>query len=408
MFDFSDSGVTVTAMLDNRRANKEGLFPIKVRVTYQRERKYYSTGKALSIEDWERLADAKSKRLSGIKNAVQIASDKVKDEVKDLIKNDYFSFDNLNKRLGNSWGDTVNSAFKVRVADLFNDGKINTSRWYKDALNSFVRFGGENIKFNQITVDWLKRYEQYLLNKSYSYTTISMHARALQTIMNEAKNAGITKVARHPFGKGKYEIPEHSGRNMALPLKDIGRIANYDCVRPKARLGKAIWLFSYLCNGANIADICRFKFSNIQNNEICFYRKKTTAKSKRKRLIRALITSEMANIIAEFGNTNNGPDTYLFPFLKGGETPVEEHKAIAKILDLVNDQIEKIGKKLGIGHISTYTARHSFASVLKRSGANIAFISESLGHSDLKTTENYLASFEQEERAKNAALLTNF
>jgi len=56
----------------------------------------------------------------------------------------------------------------------------------------------------------------------------------------------------------------------------------------------------------------------------------------------------------------------------------------------------------------THTARHSFASVLKRSGANIAYISESLGHSDLKTTENYLASFEKAERIKNAALLTNF
>ena len=56
----------------------------------------------------------------------------------------------------------------------------------------------------------------------------------------------------------------------------------------------------------------------------------------------------------------------------------------------------------------TYTARHSFATVLKRSGANIAYISESLGHSDLRTTENYLASFEKEEREKNARLLTNF
>jgi integrase len=55
-----------------------------------------------------------------------------------------------------------------------------------------------------------------------------------------------------------------------------------------------------------------------------------------------------------------------------------------------------------------YTARHSFASVLKRSRANIAYISDSLGHSDLKITENYLASFEREERIKNAALLTNW
>ena len=67
-----------------------------------------------------------------------------------------------------------------------------------------------------------------------------------------------------------------------------------------------------------------------------------------------------------------------------------------------------IGKNLDIGRITTYTARHSFATVLKRSGANIAYISESLGHNDLKTTESYLASFEKDERIKNAALLTNF
>jgi site-specific recombinase XerD len=58
--------------------------------------------------------------------------------------------------------------------------------------------------------------------------------------------------------------------------------------------------------------------------------------------------------------------------------------------------------------LSTYTARHSYATVLKRSGANIAYISESLGHNDIKTTENYLAYFEKEERIKNASFLTNF
>jgi len=71
--------------------------------------------------------------------------------------------------------------------------------------------------------------------------------------------------------------------------------------------------------------------------------------------------------------------------------------------------MEKISKGLKFDTIiSTYTARHSYATVLKRSGANIAFISESLGHADLRTTENYLSSFEKDERAKNAALLTKF
>lgn len=60
-------------------------------------------------------------------------------------------------------------------------------------------------------------------------------------------------------------------------------------------------------------------------------------------------------------------------------------------------------KALEIENITTYTARHSVATVLKRSGAKISYISESLGHRDLKTTEAYLASFEKEERQKNAS-----
>lgn len=62
----------------------------------------------------------------------------------------------------------------------------------------------------------------------------------------------------------------------------------------------------------------------------------------------------------------------------------------------------------GAAPVTTYSARHSFATVLKRSGTNISYISESLGHSNLAITENYLASFERDERMKNAQLLTKF
>ena len=69
--------------------------------------------------------------------------------------------------------------------------------------------------------------------------------------------------------------------------------------------------------------------------------------------------------------------------------------------------MKAIGEELGYGNISTYTARHSFASILKAHHVNIAFISESLGHSDLRTTESYLKSFDQVERTRIASILVN-
>lgn len=74
----------------------------------------------------------------------------------------------------------------------------------------------------------------------------------------------------------------------------------------------------------------------------------------------------------------------------------------------LNKRMKVIEKALGLPASSTNVARHSYATVLKRSGASIAYISESMGHHNLKTTEIYLDSFETEERKKNASLLAQF
>ena len=398
----------MAAIHDNRRANKEGLYPVKIRVTYKRQRKYYGTGKYLSEDEWERLPATKSKHLNDIKKDIQIAADRVKGTLKELIREDMFSFEALNKRLGSATGSTLNEAFTAKVQGLSEAGKVSTSYVYKYSLRSIEIFAGKKIKYSQVTVDWLKRYEQSLLTEKRSYTTVSMYMRALQSIMNEAKAAGIIKPSQHPFGRGRYEIPQHEVRNLALTISDIGKIVKYDCKTDAIEMCRDLWFFSYLCNGANITDICKFKYSNIGNGEISFYRQKTVARAKKKKLIHAIVTPEMQAIIDRWGNNFESADTFVFPFLKGNETPTEERRLIKKTIRRMNYYMQGIGESLGVGNISTYTARHSYASVLKRSGANIAFISESLGHSDLKTTENYLASFEQEERVKNAALLTNF
>jgi len=429
MFDYSDNGITLTTVLDTRRNTKEGLYPIKIRVTYQRIQKYYSTGKTLSLDDWDKLATTRSKTLLDLRTEIQLTADKVKEQVKDLIKLDIFSFDNLSNRLGKGLSSTLNTSFITKIDELQESGKVSTADWYRYTLRSILLFEhsdidlkllkgdkfrdtallrANRISFQQITSAWLKRYERYLLDLDKSYTTISMYMRALQVIINEAKSAGFIKASQHPFGKGKYEIPQHEGRNIALSIAEIGKIVKYECERDTIAMCRDLWFFSYLCNGANITDICKLRYSNIRNGEVCFYRQKTVAKAKKKKLIHAFITPEMQAVITRWGNECKTADDFIFPFLKGNETPADERRIIKNITKLMNDKMKIIGEKLGIGSISTYTARHSYASVLKRSGANIAFISESLGHNDLKTTENYLASFEQEERVKNAALLTNF
>ena len=194
---------------------------------------------------------------------------------------------------------------------------------------------------------------------------------------------------------------------MALTLEQIGQIARYDDGRQTTARYRDYWLFLYLCNGINVADFVRLRYRDIINGEICFTRSKTKNTLRTLRDIRVVLTPPMQEIIDRWGNPKR-QDAFIFPILTGREDAMKTKNKTKDLTHTINKYMNKIGEQFGIGPISTYTARHSFATVLKRAGANIAYISESLGHSDLKTTENYLASFEREERENNAAILTKF
>ena len=410
MFDYAINGITVAAILDTRRENAKSRFPIKIRVTSKRERKYYSSGKDATKVEWENIPDSKSKKSIELRKDIQSSLDKVKVIVQSLESVGKFSFATLNNNLGKCVTDTLNSAIKAKIKSLESEGRSGTQLYYGCALASIEKFGGSNIQFADVDVDWLTQYEKSMLKEGRSYTTIGMYIRALRTLLNDAKRAGIIKEYQYPFGKeeDKYSIPTGTGRKLALNLQQIKNIISYDDGNPTTQMYRDLWFFSYLCNGLNFKDLMRLKFSNIQNGEICFLRAKTLRTTNIKKEIQAILTPEMQTIIDRWGNKDRKANRFIFPFLTGNETPMEERIKTHDLIHRTNKRLKTIGDSLGIDKLRTYSARHSFATVLKRSGANIAFISESLGHSDLKTTENYLASFEQDERIKNAALLTKF
>lgn len=408
MYNYSNNGITIASILDNRRMQNNGKYPVKIRVTYQRIRKYYSTGKELTAEEWDLLPVSKSRYLQSIKQDIQFSFEKIKNIVVSLEQEDKFSFDFLSQRIGRGNTGTVNAAFRVKIETLGTNNQIGTQLFYQDALVSFEKYAGKSIKFSDVTVEWIQKFEKHLLDLGRSYTTIGMYCRGLRHIMNQAKRDGIIKESQYPFGVGKYTIPKGSSRKMALSMKDIQKFVSFCDGTEATEKYRDLWFFSYLCNGINFADMLRLKYSNIIHNEICFMRSKTYRTLQTKKEICAVLTPEMENIIKKWGNKNRIPEANIFPYLTGKESATDEKKIIQDVIRLCNKRLKLISKAIGVQGISTYTARHSYATVLKRSGANIAYISESLGHNDLKTTENYLASFEREEREKNAKLLTNF
>ena len=155
-----------------------------------------------------------------------------------------------------------------------------------------------------------------------------------------------------------------------------------------------IFLFSYLSAGINFKDISTLRYCDIDDDRIYYARHKT------KKEMTCHLVPQAKEILAKYNNPNHNELDYIFPILNRHVHATEQqiHNRIHKVLVHVNKGLRYWSHLLGLKTIlTTYVARHTFATVLKRSGVNIAIISESLGHSDLSTTQIYLDSFENSQ-----------
>jgi len=197
---------------------------------------------------------------------------------------------------------------------------------------------------------------------------------------------------------------------ILLENADISKIYNYQPECEQEAKAKDYWLFSYLANGINCKDIAFLKYRNIEGEYIVFERAKTENSTRSNpRSISFFISEDIRRIIDTWGNPNKSPSNYIFPILEHNITPLRQYELIELFIRSINDWMEKIRVKLKIERrVSTYVARHTFSTVMKRSGVSTEFIQEALGHTDIRTTENYLDSFEKEIKKEYATRLLAF
>jgi len=217
-----------------------------------------------------------------------------------------------------------------------------------------------------------------------------------------------------PFGEKGYQIPKSKGRKFALQMDDLKKVFEYE-PEPGTPEAKYIdfWRLQYLLNGINITDLCLLRYSNIQQNFIVFERHKTKRTRKAPEPIRIPINPKIDELIKRYAQKRTSEKTLIFPILNDKMTPEQQDKKINQFSSAVSIFIKRIALKLEIdpetaNRLTSYSSRHSFASMLMKQGAPVAFISKQLGHTSLETTSNYLASFEDKHLQQWQNALTEF
>lgn len=401
---------TTAIILDTRRCKTDGTYPVKLRVTHKRQSKLFGTVFSLSQEEFGKVMGEKPRNpYKEIRVNLNAVENRANDIIMDMA---VFSFDDFAARLTGKVGEPSNvfSAFEQYINEMNEAERVGNAYAYKCAMNSLKDFYPKpKLVFDEIDKKFLNKYEAWALRKGNNKTTVGIYLRCLRALYNIAISRRGAKADSYPFGRGGYQIPAPRNIKKALHLQDIKGIFTYEPTSQPESLYRDLWIFSYLCNGANMKDICLLRYGDISGSTVQFRRAKTTNSSRNAKPIVAGYSDHLRTIIERWGNKPVEPDEFIFPFLQPGLSEKQIKDRVAGIVKQTNKHIDRISKAAGIEmKVTTYTARHSFATTLKRSGVNVSFISEAMGHSDIKTTENYLGSIEDTDRNRIAEILTSF
>ena len=378
-----------------------GEYPLMLRICKDGKKKYQSLGISVLPRYWDFTRNKPKPNCPNKEYIQKIILDKQTELQQRMLEfnseqKEYTTTTLLNDENKRFELKTVCQFYQELIEQCKNNNKCGNRLIYKGSYNSLKVFTKNqlDIPFSAIDISWLNKYEKWLRSKGNKETTMSLMFRTLRSAYNKAIKAKCARKSDYPFDEYKINKFDTKTQKRAIAKTEVLKFTKeVDNIgkRQYVQLSKDIFIFSYLCGGINFTDIANLTKVNITNGRIHYIRQKTG------KLIKLGISEEAMQIIKKYESESKG---YLFPILNANihKTPLQKQNRIHKMLGNVNKNLKLIAAQLNVdANMTTYVARHSFASVLKKSGVSIALISEALGHSDLSTTQVYLDSFDNEQ-----------
>jgi len=381
---------------------KNGECALMLRIIKDRKTKYQSLGISILPQFWDFTKNKPKPKCPNKDLINKIILDKKAEYQKEILElnaeqKDYTATSLLESKTEKFTLKTVREFYEGLIEDYGKLGKTGNRRTYKASLNCLKRFTANklDIFFSDIDVAWLNRYEDWFRQRGCKETFMSVQFRTLRSAYNKAIAAKATSSKNYPFAEFKVSKFNVKTKKRALTKEDVIKIITTETINPTPirMLARSFFTFSYLCAGVPFVDFANLKPDNIIKGKLSYVRQKTHGD------INVTICDQAMEIIEKYASYCKQAK-YLFPVFDARihKTPQQQANRINKVCNQVNKELKVLADELEIdAEITTYVARHSFATILKRSGVNIGIISELMGHADLTTTEIYLDGFDEEQ-----------
>jgi site-specific recombinase XerD len=272
------------------------------------------------------------------------------------------------------------------ILSMHENRQFGTAKNYQRARKSFTSFcQKESISFEEISGDLINQYERWLKNKNVSKNTVSFYMRNLRSVYNKAVECQYIEQT-FPFKKAYTGVDRTTNRAMDESL--IVSLKNLNLSRNRSLASaRDLFLFSFYSRGMAFVDMAFLKKSHIKNN-VLYYSRHKTSQSMSVRLEPCII-----EIINRYSVLTKSSD-YLLPII----TEVDDQKAYKQYLNKLsyyNKLLKQIADMLNLNtQLTSYVARHTWATVARNRNIPISVISAGMGHSSESITKIYLASLE--------------
>jgi len=378
-----------------RKPNKQGYYPLAIRITMNRKSNYMYIGHYIHLKHWDeknrivRKSHPNSTRLNNLLISKLMEVNKKLLELQS--ENNDISASQIKKKVNSSLENT--SFFGVAedyLKELEKDKKLSRLSSDRSRIKHVLNFSqSKQLTFQEINEMFLKQFSSYLRNKSLSERSIVNNLVVIRTLYNRAIKMQIVDRKLYPFGGDKVRIKFPESEKIGLTKDEIKKLESVQGLTENEKHSKNVWLFSFYFAGIRVADVIKVRWSDIYDGRFHYRMNKNS------KLLSLKISEKVLPILNNYSSDKQGEDDFIFPEMKKANLKdakdiyAKTKTATKKFNKFLGQVAEKaqINKK-----ITMHIARHSFGNI-SEDKIPIQMLQKLYRHSSITTTINYQANF---------------
>ena len=389
--------ITYKPIIIPNNKRQDGTYPVKIRVYHNGKCRRLPTTLVCEQKDLTRSLKIKNpdiiKKAEALIKRMRKATDDllqydledksidwVVNKIKDALQEENFCLDFF------AWGEKY-----ILTKNLA------TRKAYERALNALERYLGErSLDINDITKMMLLDFMEHVDNEPKMHydkkqkmsvptektkvakAASSLMLMKLQHIYNAAKDryndedSDMIRIPKSPFDTIKKVFPSGGKGQKALDKTIIQRMIVAQTDDPSVRTALDAFIVSFALMGANLADM--YLATPIQGNEWVYHRAKTADRRADGAEMRVKIPAEIEPYLRRLQEGGNG-EWWLPELHRLGE---KKHTCNEKI----NDYLRRWQSAAKVEDFTFYAARHSWATIARSLGVDLAAVNDCLCHKD--------------------------